>query len=106
MPSLTASARGAASGEASAPGDIAQLKSLCDVMDNEAFLPVRLEELTNPEVPRRLIGLANLISDLTAKAVAKGIANTTRVKERHGWRSAGRYLWIGAGPADASLAGA
>src|SRR5262249_34884639 len=53
-----------ASGEASDVADIAQLKSLCDVMDNEAFLPVRIEELTNLELPRRLIGLADLIPEL------------------------------------------
>jgi hypothetical protein len=57
--SLEAAAR--SSDEASAIADIAQLRSLCDVMDNEAFLPVRIEELTNLEVPRRLIGFADLI---------------------------------------------
>jgi hypothetical protein len=40
-----------ASGEISSAADIAQLRSLCDVMDTEAFLPVRVEELTNLEVP-------------------------------------------------------
>jgi hypothetical protein len=100
--SLELSAR--AAGDASTAEDIAQLRSLCEVMDSEAFLPVRMEELTNLEVPRRLIGLADLIPDLTRKAVALGIADITSTRETHGWYSAGRYLRIG--PAGAWLAGA
>jgi hypothetical protein len=84
-----------ASGETSAAADIAQLRSLCDVMDNEAFLPVRVEELTNLEVPRRLIGLADLIPDLTEQAVALGIADRTGLRETPGRYSSGRFLWIG-----------
>jgi hypothetical protein len=83
------------SGETSAAADIAQLRSLCDVMDNEAFLPVRMEELTNLEVPRRLIGLADLIPNLSHHAVALGIANLKGLNPTHGWYSAGRYLRIG-----------
>jgi hypothetical protein len=99
LDSLEAAAR--ASGETAAAADIAQLRSLCNVMDNEAFLPVRVEELTNHEVPRRLIGLADLISLLTEKAVAEGIANRTGLNPTHGWHFAGRYLRIG--PAGAWL---
>jgi hypothetical protein len=90
-----------AAGDTSAAADIAQLRSLCDVMDNEAFLPVRMEELTNLEVPRRLIGLADLIDELSQKAVAQEIADRAGLRETHGWYSAGRYLKIG--PAGAWL---
>ena len=85
LDSLEAAAR--ASGEASAAADIVQLRSLCDVMDNEAFLPVRMAELTNLEVPRRLIGLANLADDLGQKAVVAGIANSKGLRETHGWHT-------------------
>jgi hypothetical protein len=98
LDSLEAAAR--ASGEASAAADIVQLRSLCDVMDNEAFLPVRMEELTNLEVPRRLIGFANLISDLTARAVSEGIADRKGLAHALGWYSAGRYLRIGPAPSE------
>jgi len=93
-----------ASGEASDVADIAQLKSLCDVMDNEAFLPVRIEELTNLELPRRLIGLADLIPELCQKAAAEKekIADLDGLRPTHGWYSAGRYLWIC--PSEASRA--
>jgi hypothetical protein len=97
--SLEAVAR--ASGEISSAADIAQLRSLCDVMDTDAFLPVRVEELTNLEVPRRLVGLADLIRDLSEQAVAMGIADSKGVRPTHGWYSAGQYLKIG--PAGAWL---
>jgi hypothetical protein len=99
LDSLEAAAR--ASSETAATADIAQLRSLCNVMDNEAFLPVRVEELTNLEVPRRLIALADLVPLLTEKAVAAGIANRTGLNPTHGWHFAGRYLRIG--PAGAWL---
>ncbi len=97
LDSLEAVAR--ASGETSPAADIAQLRSLCDVMDTEAFLPVRMEELTNLEVPRRVIGLADLIPDLTRQAVVLGIADSANLREGHTWHSTGRYLKISlAGP--------
>jgi hypothetical protein len=99
LDSLEAAAR--ASGDTSCAADITQLRSLCDAMDYEAFLPVRREELTNLEIPRRLIGLADLIPELTRRAVAEGIASSTRLNPTHGWYSTGRYLRIG--PAGARL---
>jgi hypothetical protein len=78
-----------ASGEISSAADIAPLRSLCDVMDTEAFLPVRVEELTNLEVPRRLVGLADLIRDLSEQAVATGIADSKGLRPTQGWYSTG-----------------
>lgn len=96
------SLKDAASDNPSAVADIAQLRSLCDVMDSAAFLPVRVEELTNLELPQRLIGLANLITDLTASAVAAGIADIKGLAMGHQWHCTGRYLWIC--PSEASRA--
>jgi hypothetical protein len=90
LDSLEAAAR--ASDEAADAADIAQLRSLCDVMDMEAFLPVRIEELTNLEVPRRLIGLVDLIPDLTAQAVAMGIADRTGLAVARGQYYTGLFL--------------
>jgi hypothetical protein len=93
LDSLEAAAR--ASGDPSAAADIAQLRSLCAAMDNEAFPPVHVEELTNLEVPRRLIGFGNMIRDLAGQAVSLGIADRTGLRPTHGWNSAGQYLRIG-----------
>jgi len=90
-----------ASGETSSVADIAQLRSLCDMMDTEAFLPVRVEELTNLELPRRLIGLANVIQDVSEQAQVRGITDRRGLLPTHHWYSAGRYLRIG--PAGAWL---
>jgi hypothetical protein len=64
------------------------------MMDSGAFLPVRAEELTNLEVPQRLLGLANLIPDLTASAVAAKIADTRGLSTGHQYHCTGRYVWI------------
>jgi hypothetical protein len=74
-----------ASGEISSAADIAQLRSLCGVMDTDAFLPVRVEELTNLEVPRRLVGLADLIRDLSEQAMAMEIADSKGLRTTQGW---------------------
>jgi hypothetical protein len=89
-----------ASSDTSSAADIAQLRSLCDVMDKEAFLPVRVTELTNLEVPRRLIGLADMVQDLSAQAVAQRIADRTGLAAGRGLHSTGLFLWMG--PARAS----
>lgn len=61
-----------------------------------AMRPVeRVEELTNLEVPQRLIGLADLIRDLSEQAVAMGIADSRGLLPTHRWYAAGRYLRIG-----------
>lgn len=95
------SLKDAPSNDTSAVADISQLRSLCDVMDTEAFLPLRMEELTNLEVPRRLIGLADLIPALSQQAVDAGIADRTGLRETPGRYSSGRFLKIG--PAGAWL---
>jgi hypothetical protein len=99
LDSLDASAR--ASGDASAAADIAQLRSLCELRDSEEFLPVRVEELTNLDVPRRLIGFADLIPKLTAKAVALGLADRRGLTVARGDYHTGLFLRIG--PAGAGL---
>jgi hypothetical protein len=85
LDSLEAEAR--ATGETSSAADIAQLRSLCEVMDTEAFLPVSTEELTNLEVPRRQIGLADLIRELIDKAATFRIVDLSGTRDTHGWYS-------------------
>ena len=43
--------------------DIRQLRGLAEQMDEEAFLPLRPEELS-PEFPRRLTNLRKLVDDV------------------------------------------
>jgi hypothetical protein len=55
----------------------------------------------NLEVPRRLVGLADLINELGDRAVAMGIVDRKGLRPTHGSYSAGQYLKIG--PAGAWL---
>jgi len=77
--------------EARAHGDIVQLQGLCNAMDNEAFLPLRGDELTNLEIPRRIIDYRNLIFDIVSEAKTRGFCN------RKGARVEGSGIYIRVG---------
>lgn len=78
-------------GETRAHGDIIQLQGLCDAMDNEAFLPLRGDELTNLEIPRRIIDYNGLAFDIASEAERQGNCNRKGVKAT----SLGTYIRIG-----------
>ena len=79
--------------ETDAELDIRQLRGLADRMDEEAFLPLRSEEL-GPEVPRRLPGLQRLVDEALRRMAGSGFA-----EEIEGARASavshGRYVTIG-----------
>jgi hypothetical protein len=77
--------------EARAHGDIVQLQGLCETMDNEAFLPLRGDELTNLEIPRRIIDYIGLASDIASEAEVRQFCNRRGVKAT----SLGTYIRIG-----------
>lgn len=72
--------------------DIRQLRALTERMDADAFLPVRSDELTNVEVPRRLINYADLVEPIVENLKARGLAETKGLNPAHGYHTAGRYL--------------
>ncbi|KAA5600463.1 PD-(D/E)XK nuclease family protein [Blastochloris sulfoviridis] len=84
-----------ASGEADTVSDVGQLRGLCEHMDSTGYVPATLEELTSTEVPRRLIGLADLVQQACERALAAGIADRKGLLPAHKWYGAGRYLRIG-----------
>ena len=70
--------------------DIRQLQPLCEQLDEEAFAPVKAEEL-GPEVP----GLSRLIDHATERAMHSGHVHRdglNRTRKPHGY---GRYLRLG-----------
>lgn len=77
--------------DTTAQGDIAQLQGLCDAMDNEAFLPLRGDELTNLEIPRRILDYRNLIFDIVDEAKKNGFCN------RKGARVEGSGMYVRVG---------
>lgn len=76
-------ARASEAGESAAELDIRQLRGLTTRMDQEAFLPLRPEELA-PEIPRRLVRLPGLVDDATDRGREAGWL--TRVSVRTPWR--------------------
>ena len=73
--------------------DIRQLRGLADRMDEEAFLPLRSEEL-GPEGPRRLPGLQRLVDEALRSLVDSGLADDMG-GAGHSAFSHGRYVTIG-----------
>jgi len=89
-------------GEIERCNDIAQLQGLCKRMDNEAFLPLRGDELTNLEMARRVINLSELPFDIVNGAAVKKLCSRDGVREtnyRHGSGARiriGKYtIWVG-----------
>ncbi len=72
--------------------DIRQLRGLTDEMNAAEFLPLREAELTDIDVPWRLINYSDLIEEIVGRLVADGIADTKGVRPAHGHTKAGRYL--------------
>jgi hypothetical protein len=81
--------------------DVTQLAGLAAQMDSDAFLPLRPEEITTAEVPRRMIQFTEIIDDLATAAVNEGLCSKKDNKGRAltpgtGAGYYGRYLRMGA----------
>ena len=87
----------AAAADSRTEADILQLRGLAVREDEDAFLPVRPEEL-GPEVPRRLMGLKMLVDSATDRLVGLGLADLTGTRVQPLASGYGRYLRLaGAG---------
>ena len=65
--------RASTAGESPTESDIQQLRGLADQMDDDAFLPLRPEEL-GPEFPRRLANFRKLVDDVIDCLEQEGLA--------------------------------
>lgn len=80
-------------GEADRRNDIAQLQGLCRKMEEEEFLPLRGEEVTNQDMPRRFINFSDLPFGIVEEAVTRKLCiRKTETNFRHG---SGVYIRIG-----------
>jgi hypothetical protein len=76
--------------------DITQLQSLCDVQDRGAFLPLRLDEVTDQTVPRRVLGYHALVNDIRQQAIDAGLASKDGLRWGGGFpKRHGAYLGLG-----------
>jgi hypothetical protein len=85
----------ASSGDMVTSNDIAQLRGLCNAIDSEAFLPLRPDELSNVELPRRMINLADLAFEIVQNCEARGYCDRKGLKETPGRYRSGTYLNLG-----------
>jgi len=80
-------------GEIEARNDIAQLQGLCKRMDEEAFLPLSRDELTNLDMARRFINFSNLPFAILDEAVNQG--SCVRKNETNYRHASGAYVQFG-----------
>ena len=83
--------------------NIRQLRGLARRQDDEAFLPVRAEELS-PEFARRAVGYTRLVDDVVTRGVSQGwmsIAGLLATSRRYGYGrffrfvETGKVFWFG-----------
>ncbi|MFC2064273.1 hypothetical protein ACFLXB_04155 [Chloroflexota bacterium] len=80
-------------GESEMAGNVHQLQSLCEKMDETAFLPIKSEELTSNN-SRRYLQFCDLVDEVTNILVSEKFASVKRLKaqgQRYGYS---RYMVI------------
>ena len=87
-------ARSSEARETHAELDIRQLRGLVDRLDQDAFLPLRSEEL-GPELPRRLISLQGLVQGVLERIDADGLGEVAGRGLSASAAGYGRFLRLG-----------
>ncbi|MDP1624451.1 MAG: hypothetical protein Q8L64_01650 [bacterium] len=82
-----------ADGDADILSDILQLEGLCNRMDQDAFLPIRSEELTS-DTAKRILQYCELVDDITDALVNSGVASTKGLQKTSWSGVTGRYMTI------------
>jgi hypothetical protein len=80
-------------GETEAASDVLQLRGLSERMDDEAFLPLRSEEVT-ADTGRRIVQFSEILDEVTDRAVAEGLVSIARQRATGGRTWYGRYMRI------------
>jgi len=76
-----------AEGDSITISNVLQLQGLCDRMDDDAFLPIRSEELTSATASR-YIQFCRLVDDVASRLISEGIVSVSGLKTSAG---AGSY---------------
>ncbi|WHA40150.1 hypothetical protein [Agrobacterium larrymoorei] len=75
--------------------DARQLAGLCERMDSEAFLPLRSEEITGTDMPRRYLQFCDLVNEVGEELVSSGLCDRKGLQASGGHGFFGRYLRCG-----------
>jgi hypothetical protein len=73
--------------------DLSQLEGLCQRMDEEAFLPIRTEEL-GPEIARRIINYCGLVDELAKALVDRQLVPKEGVNSGASAGQYRRYMFV------------
>lgn len=73
--------------------DLVQLGGLCERMDEEAFLPVRSEELTS-DLGSRIIQYCSIVDEIASSLVAQKIASKKGLRASSSGGAYWQYLYI------------
>ena len=83
--------------------DVLQLGGLAKFSESDGFPPLRGNELTDLNMPRRMIDYCDLVEEVVAELKTRGVARTEGLLPTHTWFDTGRYFrvvdeydyWIG-----------
>ncbi|MBV9790889.1 MAG: hypothetical protein JOZ51_22030 [Chloroflexi bacterium] len=82
-----------AEGQIETAADILQLQGLCERMDDQAFLPLRSQEITG-NTGTRIVQFCQLVDEATALAVNEGFASVNKLRSVGAYALYGRYMWL------------
>ena len=77
-----------------ARGDLVQLRSLCDAADDDAFIPVGREALSDQRAPAFILQLSSIVQTTTERAITEGLVKTDGLRPQASWDQIGRYVAI------------
>ncbi len=80
----------------SARGDVAQLRALCDAADDEAFLPISAETISDQRIPSLVMQLGNVVWDAVDMAIGKGVVFVGQLRPQASRERIGKYISFGA----------
>lgn len=78
--------------------DVAQLRSLCELADAQAFLPLRPDEITDQRTPALLLKLSRVARKAVEQARTQGLINTDGLRPTHFADGTGHYVRFGERP--------
>ena len=91
--------------EPSTRSDLLQLRALCEAADQDAFVPISAEEVSDQRLPALILQLNTIVQASVELAVNERILKIGRLKPQANWERIGRYasfrgqkefgVWIG-----------
>lgn len=75
-------------------GDLAQLRSLCDAADSEAFIPVCGVEMSDQRTLARILQLNSVVNAVVDLAITENVMSVNGLRPQASGERIGRYVWI------------